>query len=514
MKQTIIAAFFCMLAGIGLCQNKLSIDNVRSVYLRNSGTIKDGDQIKGYYLFYQSDKVDKKTNEYTLQILDQNLNKVKDVVFEDSKKVELLEASYNGEQLGFLFKNGDTKTLDMKIYDMTGKMMASFSNEIDKKAERRLALAYAVVNNDENTNKNMFGLKGQGFVTVFPVKEDGHFTYHLEFYLANRKQFSFTSEDEEKFSVASYLGSTDSLLLLEVIKKRPGLSSNIVAINLYTHKKQFEISTKGNENPFVPVNMTVQKGTGNLIIMGAYYEPDANIIKDNSQGIGVYVYSTEGKLVNKSQNSFTGELSKYFNVRSNGKIEDIGYLYFHDIIQAADGKVFAVAEGYKRVADALGIGLNVLSMGSRSGGGYAGYTKMKVTDLVMLELNTDYKIINAKIYEKNSNSYPTPYADYNSQHALALIMKADGAFDYEFTLSNADKSSFSVCYNDYERSKDFKGNVFHSIRYNGKSFSTDQINLGTKATSMKVQPAKQGYVTILEYYKKDKRIDLRMEKLN
>lgn len=66
-------------------QSKLSIDKVYSTYLRNSGTIMENNQIKGYFFLYQSDKIDKHTNEYTLQVIDQNLNKVKEIKFEDSK---------------------------------------------------------------------------------------------------------------------------------------------------------------------------------------------------------------------------------------------------------------------------------------------------------------------------------------------------------------------------------------------------------------------------------------------
>ena len=42
-------------------QQKLSLDKVYSVYLRNSGPIMESEEIKGYFLFYQTDKVDKHT---------------------------------------------------------------------------------------------------------------------------------------------------------------------------------------------------------------------------------------------------------------------------------------------------------------------------------------------------------------------------------------------------------------------------------------------------------------------
>ena len=85
-------------------QEKLSINNVYKMSVRSSGTIISEDQIKGYYLFFKSDKIDKRTNEYTLQIVDANLNKVKDIKFQDSKKIYLLESSYNGSSLVFMLR--------------------------------------------------------------------------------------------------------------------------------------------------------------------------------------------------------------------------------------------------------------------------------------------------------------------------------------------------------------------------------------------------------------------------
>ena len=76
-------------------QAKLSVENVHATYLRNSGTIMEHNQIKGYFFFYQSDKINKSTNQYTLQITDNNLKKLKDIKFEDSKDLMILESSFN-----------------------------------------------------------------------------------------------------------------------------------------------------------------------------------------------------------------------------------------------------------------------------------------------------------------------------------------------------------------------------------------------------------------------------------
>src|SRR5687767_13897908 len=162
-------------------QNKLTIDKVHSSYLLKGGTIMENNQVKGYYSLYQSDKIDKNTNEYTLQILDQNLNKVRDIKFQDAKKLSLLEAAYNGHSLAFLFKNDDNETLDMKVYDTNGKLKYTYSRAIDNKTEE-LMRRYATLHTDEGTNQNVFDIGENGYASVFPIREGKHRTYEIDYY--------------------------------------------------------------------------------------------------------------------------------------------------------------------------------------------------------------------------------------------------------------------------------------------------------------------------------------------
>jgi hypothetical protein len=55
------------------------IDNIYKINFRNSDAIKEGSDVKGYYFFYASDKVDKDNYEYTLRVTDNNLGVLKDV---------------------------------------------------------------------------------------------------------------------------------------------------------------------------------------------------------------------------------------------------------------------------------------------------------------------------------------------------------------------------------------------------------------------------------------------------
>jgi hypothetical protein len=199
-------------------------------------------------------------------------------------------------------------------------------------------------------------------------------------------------------------------------------------------------------------------------------------------------------------------------INQKGKIESIGYLFVHKLIRS-NGKLFAVGEGYKRQANAGGIALNAI--GAFAGVvGATGVTKITVTDLVLMEFDEDYKVSNATIYDKSDNTAMNGMgSDLVSQHKIAAYLKTSGSFDYEFTTGDADLSNFTICYSDYIKSGDYKGQTFNSIRYNGEKFVTDKIELKSEASRMLVLPARTGSIMIVEYFKKTRKLQMRIEKL-
>ena len=519
-KKIWMAISFVFLTASGLvAQSKLSVEKVYAAYLRNSGTIMENNQIRGYFFLYQSDKIDKHTNEYTLQILDQNLNKVRDIKFEDSKKLSLLESAYNGNSLSFLFKNAEDKTLDMKIYDIDGKLKYSYSREYDKRTDD-LMKRYETMHTDEGTNQNVFNLGDQGYATVLPLRDGKQRTYEVDYYSSEqKKQWVYEpQDDEERYANAEFMGNTDSLIILEVIKKDRAMSgkftSHLVGINFITKKKVFDIDDSKDTYTFVPSSVVPVKDKSEILIMGSYFDKADNIMKDFSKGLAVYTINSAGAILTKTYNSWQDDFAKYLPLNAKGKIDNIGFLYIHKLIQSPDGKMFVVGEGYKRQANAGGIALKTLGALAGANINAVGVTKIVVTDMVIMEFDKKYRVSNATIYDKTNNTVEASSAsDYNSQHAIALMVKMTGGFDYEFTTGDADNSNFAVCYGDWIRSSDYKGQTFNSINYNGNRFSTDKIELKSRASKMKVFPAKSGSIMIMEYYRKDKRLDFRLEKL-
>ncbi|SHK82541.1 hypothetical protein SAMN05444266_101270 [Chitinophaga jiangningensis] len=500
-------------------QNKLSVDNVYSTYLRNSGTIMEKNQIKGYFFFYQSDKVDRKTNEYTLQILDENLNKVKDITFQDNKNVVLLESAYNGSSLSFLFKDAKERTLTMKIYSLDGKLLNTYTNEYSKKTEQFM-MQYETMHSDEGTNQSVFEVGDKGYISVMPVREGKDFTYEIDLYGSEKKAYwkYIPTDDKEKFAMAEYLGSTDSLVLLQVYKKsnlfRNNFTSHFVGINFVTKRKVFDLDGENDEYLFSPTTVTKDVKTGNILVAGTYFDKKDNVVKDPSKGLAFYTLNSKGEILTRSYNSWETDMGKVLGTSSKGKIDGVGYLYIHKMIQSPDGKLHVVAEGYKRQVSAGGMALKVL--GAAAGATTnAGATKIVVTDMVVMTFDQQYHIAEGKIYPKTQNTaMGSAVTDFASAHMLAMYIKAVGYFDYDFTTGDEDNENFSFCYSDYVKDADYKGQTFNTIHFDGKKYSQDKINLKSKASKSRILPAKAGSVMIIEYFKKDKRMDLRLEKIS
>jgi hypothetical protein len=516
------AALACMLTA--RAQQKLTLDNIQKISLRNSGPIMHAEELTGYFYYYISDKIDKHTNEYTIQILDDNLKQLKKITFQDDKDEQLLESAFNDNTLLFLFWNKENKTMTYRIYGMDGKEKMRYQKDIDKKTLRfmdsQLKKSVESIENDEGMNTYVYNLGDRGYVSLMPkVTEEKDNAYEIDLYMSDtRKQLNYTPVDDSKYCFPSYLGATDSIAYFEVLKKEGKLSrkvkSFLLGINLYTAKKAFEIETETEEYKFLPMGISTLNSTSDALVMGSFYSKEDHLMTDKILGIAALTINSSGKITNKKWNTWEKDFSKFLNINSKGKIEDIGYLYFHKIIQTEDGNVFAIGEGYKKTANGWGIAATALSAAAGGYGAYNSVTKLTITNMVLIKFNKDFKVMDAVVYEKNKNNFSVPGGDYVSPHTMAVAAKSMGAYDYSFTSTDKFHTNFYVGYEDYEKNKDYKGSTFHSISYNNSKLTTDKINLASKATSLKIMPGKAGYIVITEYFKKEKKLDIRLEKLN
>lgn len=491
-----ISFFLCLIVATATAQNKFSIDNIYEVYLRSSGPIIENKQVKGYFFLYISDKVDRKTNHYTLRILDQNLNSVKSIEFDDAKEVTLVESSYNGNNIAFLFRNDKEHKMDIRIYGIDGKLKYTYNREYDVRSSGLLNVQN-FLGDAEKANKMLFEVGDNGFVGIYPVIEGMRkITYEVDFYSSTQqKKWTYIPQDDEPFANATFLGFTDKAVLLNAVTRsntssKAKVSNTITAINLDNNRKMFEINTVSDKMMILPSLVIKESENGVYTVAGLYVDEDAyesarSANSKQTHGIAFSSFNEKGVVLKRYFNSWQEGLSKYIKVNKNGILENFGYLMFQNLI-SYNGNLFVIGEGYD---------------------------KKLVTDMIVIEVNSDRKISNAQIFPKTHNAVGNLDNSFMvSMETNATIAKMMGEFDYKF--SNFGISGFSVVYEDFLRKNKKDDFAISVINYREGKFSTEKIKLSSKADLTEIYPAKLGFVMIVEYFKKEKKLDMRLEKMD
>lgn len=519
-SKLLLLLCFVMLSQLTFAQGKLSIDNVYALTLRNSGTINDGDEIKGYYLFYQSDKIDKKFNEFTLRILDQNLRIANDIKFIDSKNLRLMEAAYNGDKLMFAFHDIENKSHSYRVYGTDGKIKTTYTTKLSKGANlyHFIENMNSEMNNIDRTDKNLYSIDMKGYISLIPTNNFTSSSFSINYYgSAEENQWTYTPESRSNYMTeADVVGFSEREIFIEEIKTKTNMmgggniESWLLCLDIKTGKKVYEVLTKTNEIQFLPITVMQDSSENETKLIGLYYKSDAYVTKAKPLGIVFITLNKSGEVKKETRLSWENEFSKFLKTNAYGKIEDIGYLYFHEIIKSSNGKYYAITEGFTKADDGAGKALGV----------YLGSTnvpaKIKTTDMLMIELNENFTINDIKIYPKNPNYYMVAGGAFMTPHMASYQLKLNyGGFDYDFFQGNKDRSNFVIGYTNVKKSNERVEEVsLNTITFYNGEFTTDKINLETNATRIRVLPAKLGSVLIMEYFKKEKKLELRLEKIN
>jgi len=488
MKKILVLTILVLVAKTGINAQKLSLENVYKISLRSFDAIKEGTEVKGYYVFYVSNKIDKKTNEYTLQITDNNLVKLKDIKFQDSKNVAILESSFNGTDLIFMFYNNDTRMLEYQVYGADGNKKYTYSRELSKKDAGYISV-YLNMQAENEDYSQLQPIEGKGFISNIPSREENDYTFQVDFFSTEKKkQWSYIPTGASLSFSGAFLGCFNNVVYFSLLKATGLVNINmdvsIVGLSLETGKVLFEKPTYRLKNKVFPISMS--EINGKLYIYGQYLPPRGNLLRDNSVGFAFVEIDNKGTFASEKYCSWSDELNKYLEVNSKGKIDDFGYMFVHNMISTQSGEIYAVGEGFMK-----------------SG---------KITDMMLIKFDKDLSIKSATIYGKNANTAKVP-GTYSTFMAGGFLKYA-GYFDYAYSQTNKDRTSFSVCYSDYIKDKSYKGITFNSITYSEGKITTDKINTKSDASKSYILPGKQGQVLILDYYKKDKRLDAHFEKLN
>lgn len=500
--------------------------NVKRYTSRGSGEIVKDGAIQGYYSLYPLEKVDKKNVSFALNILDENLKQVTEFQITRPKTYYLIETAFNDEVFLFQFYNSKERIFEFVTIDRTGKEVGTFKT--DKLSRTELAMTGTIISTDEEQEPNIYPTGGNGFFAL-GVKEEKKLGFVIKSYDNNLKtRWTYGSDsDSKEVERASILFSDDNYILLSISKQKSMTTSKfdsyLALIDIKTGKPYYNFQMQDdNEAQLSVLNAFVIDETGEAYVVGEYYAPGDNILKDKSMGIyirgveqnGEYSafkkYGWEQEIASTKQGTLSEEEAK------SDKGTD--QIFFHKFIRSQDGNIFAVAEQYRKQVSAGGVALNALAAVAGGRSNTAAF-EIKVTNMVTIQFDEKLNMVEYRLIPKKLHRVLLPPgAGLYSPQKLGYYIKITGDFDYAFTSSDKANDSYYTVYTDYNRKDDESGEkasiMLGSINVVGGKIENNRFPINSEAKYMWVQKAKPGYVMIREYYKKQRTVKLRLEKIN
>jgi hypothetical protein len=517
MKRKLLMVFlaFFVLKSFGQDAEK-AFDDVKNVTVRNFGAIKKNNAIKGYFGFYEYDKVDKKTLLFKLSILDENLNEIGTKEIEGPKDWELISTGYDGNNFCFKFYDEKAKTIELKVYDDQAKEVTSNVEELNykPKSNGKYQSYKALASPELNV------VEGNGFVDY--TFNDPNDAFIIDYANGDTKktwQETYEPEGKSKIMIPNFLDANSEVILTAVTRLEKGLGNNktensILGTNIKNGAQLFDISTEFDDNHVVPVSAIF--GTDTITIIGLNYKT-AKTYTRAPDGLAFIKIDKKGKVLKTNFKTFEESLGKYLPIADH-QLDGGYYLYIHDIVPTKSNTNLVIAEKFKKAADAGGIALTALSMFAGGGGGN-GVVKLALENMVVIEYTQDGDVIQAKEIPKGKGSTGViPGASTQNPYLLATIANMYGWLDYMYTLTNSDNSEISFNFLDRDRldvdAK--KTNNYGQIKYNSDGkISIDRVPIPNKKSDFsRLLPAKPGYVLQENYFKKEKKVTMDFIKLN
>lgn len=488
------------------------ISDLTSFKLRNSGTLMDKEMdVDGYYLFYEMDKLKKGQREFSIQMMDKNLNEIANKSYVDHKNVSLVDSKFNNQALLFAFSNPGSENYKAIIFDRNANEVQNIEIPSNKKEKQWMSQLMA-----QGQANMIFTVDNKGFLFnhVIDNKKIGYGLKYIPTDGGNAWEYNSPTDVKEIKMINPIEANDKVVIALEMTKKSMlsgSVSMRIVVLDVNNGKLLFDRDYSRKDDPRFITNAFL-KDDNSLVLLGEYFKSGDNIFKDKSLGLFAETTDLNGNKLNDSKVSWEDKIGKIMaeaDPKDDNKMSK-GYIYFHDIIRNQDGSYYAIGERYKKTISAGGLAMTMLSRGAGNS------TQLTITDAVMFKFDKDFSLLDAEVITKGKSRIPIPGA-FTGPQLAAHYINAIGGFDYQFTQIDTKRDRFYSSFIDYERIKGDKNKwSFTTIMHQDGKFAKDKIYLNTpnKSTYRRVLPGKLGHVVIMDYDKKEKSLDIHLEKLN
>lgn len=483
-----------------------SLDNITSFRMKNSGTLMDSNNnVDGYYFYYEVDKLKKGMREYAIKLLDNNLNEIAQKTYIDKKNTLLAQSKFNNQALMFNMINLKEDQYKLISFDRKGDQIGEVIIPIEKREKKWLTAKVKQRNFDL-----LYPVDDKGFLFNYQ-KDNKKIGYALKYIATDGgKSWEYKSPEEikEVLTFTPLQASEDYVIGRQMSK--PSLLSKkltieIVGLDINTGEKIFSETFSREEDPRLISNVFVNEKK-QIVILGEYFEPKDNVLTSESQGLFLKIVDRSGKEI--KENKVEWASIEKFIPSEDGKKENRGYIYFHDIIRTQKGAYVAIGEKFRKTISLKGMLLNG-QIGS-------GMTQLTITDGLFAEFDENFDLKDITVVEKGKSRVQN-VSDFGSPLLNAHAIKSIGGFDYQYSQIDESRDRFYAMFLDYERLKGEKNKyAFKSIIYSDDKFTEDKIYLENSSRNhqFRILPGKLGNVMLMEYDKKEKTLDVHLEQLN
>ncbi len=483
-KLFFLILFFQIFSKAVSSQN-LVFNSIKSINLFNQSVIKNGDDVKGYFFIYEKDTVDDYIDTYKFTITDKKLQLIKEIEIKVSEETSIFESSCNGSEIVLSFLKSDTKSFEYQIYDLTGLKKFTYTRKISRKAYKEY-LEIILKGKDQNAVKSFYPVDSIGFIynTMRNPKELNSIS--VDFYgTKENKQWKYEPIMEGSYFFWDYLGVFKNVVYIYIYSFKGSIYLDkpevfIVGLDIKTGKELFK---KAAESKYKIVAKEIKMlNDGAAYLYGTYFKQNANVSKDKADGFAMWKITEDGSLIDEKYISWENDLGKLLNVTNTGKVLGTGYVHVHNIVQSANGNMYLLGEGYNKVINGFTVAYGAL-YGILNVPWTWSYTKEVATDMMLLKLDAECKLIEITVYNKKNSDF----------------------FCYSGTQNNRPSNSFSFWYFSN------KSNVVNAINVNDDKITTDKIRINLKTSRSTILPASAGQILLLEYYKTERKLELHFE---
>lgn len=526
-KMKIVIASLLLSLSCGYAQNA-SVPNVLNLKsAKQSGQILEKNKIVGYYVFFTKEKADKANTTYEVELFDDNYNKTGSFEITRPNKSLLLEMVFNGQV--FMLHYYDSKTgYEFATYDRAGKLQGS--NKISKDDLSKYEVARVQQNAQSATeNVTIYPTGTNGFVRTTFTK-NSKMGYEVVAYDNNAKVL-WTSESpstSEKLETIEIVDVTENVISATISKKKNLMTKEVdqfcLLLNTSDGKtiKEFQLGTDDSGRKTI-LKSFINEKTSSIMLVGEYYKPKDDFLKDKSQGLYLMELAMDGSEKSSTEYSWKTDISKFkqesLDEEDKKDADKPYYMFFHDVVISENGHIFLIGEQFKKQLSAGGVAGNLASAALGGGGSGASSFEILVANMLVIEFDATKKMIDFDLIQKKKTSVllPAGMGAYGATF-LGYYIKTMGGFDYSFTSRNAEADAFDVVYIDANRKEEKNSKksdlMVGVISIKSGAKDVNRVPINCTSSIWWVQPGKPGYISVSEYFRKEKKIDMRLEALS